>query len=163
MKLKNELNDMQYKAAVHEEGPILILAGAGSGKTRVLTYRIAHLVENCFVSPRNILAITFTNKAAKEMSERVANLLGGELSGMWISTFHSACGRILRRDAERLGFTSSFIIYDESEVQSVIKDCMKKLEIDEKRFPVKSIRSVISKAKDEMYTPDDYLKTVDAS
>lgn len=161
MELKNLLNDMQYKAAVHENGPLLILAGAGSGKTRVLTHRIAHLVENCFVEPYNIIAITFTNKAAREMAERVTDLLGGDIRGMWISTFHSACGRILRRDGERIGFTSNFIIYDESESLTVIKDCMKKLDIDEKRIPAKSIKSIISKAKDQILSPDDYEKSID--
>ena len=161
MELKSLLNDRQYEAAVHENGPLLILAGAGSGKTRVLTHRIAHLVENCFVEPYNIIAITFTNKAAKEMAERVTNLLGGDIRGMWISTFHAACGRILRRDGERIGFTSNFIIYDESEALTVIKDCMKKMNIEEKRIPAKAIKGIISKAKDQVLSPDDYSKTID--
>ena len=161
MELKSLLNDKQYEAAVHENGPLLILAGAGSGKTRVLTHRIVHLVENCFVEPYNIIAITFTNKAAKEMAERVTNLLGGDIRGMWISTFHAACGRILRRDGDRIGFTSNFIIYDESESLTVIKDCMKKLDIDEKRIPAKTIKGIISKAKDQVLSPSDYEKTID--
>lgn len=161
MELKSLLNDKQYEAAVHENGPLLILAGAGSGKTRVLTHRIAHLVENCFVDPYNIIAITFTNKAAKEMAERVTDILGGDIRNMWISTFHSACGRILRRHGDRIGFTSNFIIYDESESLTVIKDCMKKLDIDEKRIPAKTIKGIISKTKDQVLSPDEYCSTID--
>ncbi len=161
MDFKNELNREQYIAATHVQGPLLILAGAGSGKTRVITYRIAHLIENCGISPYNILAITFTNKAAREMGERAESLLNGNIAGLWINTFHAACGKILRRHAELIGFTKNFIIYDESEVNTILKDCLKKLNVDEKRLPVKGLRSIISKAKDEMLSPEKFAKTLE--
>ncbi|NLN04902.1 MAG: UvrD-helicase domain-containing protein [Clostridiaceae bacterium] len=160
MDLKKELNNEQYLAATHVEGPLLILAGAGSGKTRVITYRIAHLIKNCGVSPYNILAITFTNKAAREMAERASFLLGEEnLYGIWINTFHAACGKILRRYADRIGFSSNFIIYDESEVQVVLKECLRRLNIDEKYLDARAVRNYISRAKDEMISWKDFTKT----
>lgn len=160
MLLQNELNPQQYEAAVHMNGPLLILAGAGSGKTRVLTYRIAHLVGECGVMPYQILAITFTNKAAREMHDRTEHLLNGHIEGMWLCTFHSAAGRILRQNAELLGYTSNFTIYDENESLQVIKDCQRRLNIDEKRMPAKTIKAVISKAKDEMMSPEAYAASV---
>ena len=160
MNLQQQLNDQQYLAATHQDGPLLVLAGAGSGKTRVLTYRIAYLVEECGIAPRNILAITFTNKAAREMQERTYELLAGNTGGMWIQTFHAACGRILRSYADLIGFTKNFIIYDDSEAMTVIKDCQKRLNIDEKRISAKAIRAAIAKAKDEMLAPEQYKDSV---
>ncbi|MEX1249222.1 MAG: DNA helicase PcrA, partial [Acidimicrobiia bacterium] len=132
------------------EGPVLVVAGAGSGKTRVLTYRIAHLVRDHNVAPAAILAITFTNKAADEMRERVARLVGGAVHSMWVSTFHSACVRILRREATRLGYKSGFSIYDEADALRLIKIVSKDLDLDPKRFPPKQIKAAISKAKNEL-------------
>ncbi len=163
MDFQNELNEQQYLAVTHQEGPLLILAGAGSGKTRVLTYRIAYLIEECGVPPRHILAITFTNKAAREMRERAGRIMDGYTAGMWIQTFHAACGRILRAHAEAIGFTSSFIVYDEAEVMTVIKDCMKRLNVDEKRIPPKTMRAVISQAKDDMLSPEEYKNSVEVT
>lgn len=161
MDYKNELNDRQYEAVVSTEGPVLVLAGAGSGKTRVLTYRIAYLVGECGVAPHNIMAITFTNKAAREMRERTERLLNGNVSGMWLNTFHSACGKILRANAERIGFTSNFVIYDDSEATAVIKDCQRRLNIDDKRLSHGTIKAVISKQKDEMITPEQFTDMSD--
>ena len=161
MDYKNELNDRQYEAVVSTEGPVLILAGAGSGKTRVLTYRIAYLVGECGVSPYNIMAITFTNKAAREMQERTERLLNGNINGMWLNTFHAACGKILRAHAERIGFTKNFVIYDDSEATAVIKDCQRRLNIDDKRLTHGTIKAVISKQKDEMISPEQYADMSD--
>lgn len=154
--MQEELNPMQFKAATTSEGPLLVLAGAGSGKTRTLTYRIAYLVDCCGINPANILAITFTNKAAGEMRTRTEELLNGNTSGMWIYTFHAACGRILRRFADRLGFTGEYTIYDDSESLTVVKNVQKLLNIDDKRIPYKKIRAVISGAKDRMETPEEF-------
>ncbi|MGV8148765.1 MAG: UvrD-helicase domain-containing protein, partial [Alkaliphilus sp.] len=131
MKL-NHLNEMQKQAVIHTEGPLLILAGAGSGKTRVLTHRIAYLVEEKDINPYEILAITFTNKAAKEMRERVETLIGGHLRGMWISTFHSACVRILRNDIDKIGYAKNFVIYDTSDQLVVMKEVLKQLDYNDK-------------------------------
>ena len=161
MDYKNELNDRQYEAVVSTEGPVLILAGAGSGKTRVLTYRIAYLVGECGVSPYNIMAITFTNKAAREMQERTERLLSGNINGMWLNTFHAACGKILRAHAERIGFTKNFVIYDDSEATAVIKDCQRRLNIDDKRLTHGTIKAVISKQKDEMISPEQFADMSD--
>ncbi len=159
MDFKKELNEEQYMAATHKDGPLLILAGAGSGKTRVLIYRIAYLVEECGVAPASILAITFTNKAAKEMLHRAEKMLNGDLHGMWISTFHSACGRILRACGEETGYGNNFTIYDDGESSTVIKNCLKTLEIDEKQLPVKLARSIISDCKNKMISPEEYART----
>ncbi|MGE5654234.1 MAG: DNA helicase PcrA, partial [Bacillota bacterium] len=140
---------------LHHEGPLLILAGAGSGKTRVLTHRIAHLLENG-VSPDEILAITFTNKAAAEMKERVASLVGGRSRAMWVSTFHSACVRILRRDIERLGYAKSFTILDDSDCQSVVKACLRELNIDDKQYTPGAVLGCISKAKNQLLSPAQF-------
>ena len=150
------LNREQRKAAETLDGPVLILAGAGSGKTRALTYRIANLIDHG-VAPWHILAITFTNKAAKEMRERVSALVGEDGEDVWVSTFHSMCARILRRDIEKLGFASSFTIYDTDDSLRVIKDCLKSLEMDDKQFPPRSILGYISRAKDAMQLGADYL------
>ncbi len=145
-----ELNPVQREAVATTEGPVLVVAGAGSGKTRVLTYRIAHLIRDLGVSPSAILAITFTNKAANEMKERVARLVGGAVKTMWVSTFHSACVRILRREAPRLGYRSSFTIYDAQDSLRAITLAVKDLNLDVKRFPPRSIRATISNAKNEL-------------
>lgn len=148
------LNDMQKRAVKHTEGPLLIIAGAGSGKTRVLTHRIAYLIEECCVSPYNILAITFTNKAAKEMKERVDSIVDCG-SQVWVSTFHSTCVRILRRFIDRIGYDTNFTIYDADDQKSVIKEICKKLNIDTKMMKERAILSAISSAKNEMVTPDE--------
>ena len=157
--LFDELNPVQREAVAATEGPVLIVAGAGSGKTRVLTYRIAHLVRDLGVHPSAILAITFTNKAASEMRERVASLVGGAVRNMWVSTFHSACVRILRREAPRLGYRSSFTIYDAQDSLRAITMAIKDLDLDVKRFPPRSIRATISTAKSELI---DYESFQDA-
>ena len=145
-----DLNPTQREAVAATEGPVLVVAGAGSGKTRVLTYRIAHLVRDLGVSPQSILAITFTNKAAGEMKERVGSLVGRMVRGMWVSTFHSACVRILRREAPRLGYRSSFSIYDDIDARRLVEFCVRDLDLDPKRFPPRQIRSAISRAKNEL-------------
>jgi len=152
----SQLNEAQARAVLTTEGPLLVLAGAGSGKTRVLTYRIAHIVEDLGVPPWEVLAITFTNKAAAEMRERLGALLPGGVRGMWVSTFHAMCVRILRMDAERLGFTSSFVIYDDDDSKRLIKEVYGALQIDPKRFPINAMRSRISAAKNELILPGDY-------
>jgi len=161
MDYKNELNDKQYEAVTATEGPVLVLAGAGSGKTRVLTYRIAYLVGECGIPPYNIMAITFTNKAAREMYERTERLLNGNISGMWLNTFHAACGKILRANADRIGFTKNFVIYDDAETTALIKDCQRRLNIDDKRIPHGKIKAVISKAKDELISPENFADLTD--
>ncbi len=145
-----DLNSTQREAVAATEGPVLVVAGAGSGKTRVLTYRIAHLISDHRVSPGAILAITFTNKAANEMKERVGSLVGGMVRSMWVSTFHSACVRILRREATRLGYRSGFSIYDDADSLRLIRMVIKDLDLDTKRFPEKAMKGVISKAKNEL-------------
>lgn len=153
------LNDKQMEAALQTEGPLLVLAGAGSGKTSTMTRRIAHLIKGIGVSPYNILAVTFTNKAANEMKERVESLLNGPVN-MWIMTFHAACLRILRRHADALGYTSSFVVYDPVDQKALIKNIMKEHQIDEKKFPIPMILSAISKAKEEEITAYDYKRMI---
>ena len=150
------LNDQQREAVLCTEGPLLVLAGAGSGKTRVLTYRIAHLVDDLGIAPWQILAITFTNKAANEMRERLGRLVGGRARGMWVSTFHSMCVRILRADADILGFTRNFTIYDDADSKRLVKEIMAELDIDSKRFPINTIRNRISQAKNELIVERDF-------
>ena len=150
------LNPPQREAVVHGEGPLLILAGAGSGKTRVLTHRIAHLVGTGQARPGEILAITFTNKAAKEMRDRVAALVGGRARAMWVMTFHSACARMLRSDAEKLGYTRSFTIYDEQDSLRLVKNCVEELDVDPKRFAPRGIRRQISDAKNGLLDAEAY-------
>jgi len=149
-RLLAELNEPQREAVRHGEGPLLVLAGAGSGKTRVLTHRIAYLLATGAARPGEILAITFTNKAAKEMRERVEALVGRTARAMWVTTFHSACARMLRADAERLGYSRSFTIYDESDSLRMLKRCMDELHVDPKRYPPRSIRSQVSGAKNQL-------------
>ena len=148
------LNEPQREAVLCTEGPLLVFAGAGSGKTRVLTHRIAHLVVDLGVAPWQIMAITFTNKAAAEMRERLGQLMGGYVRGMWVSTFHSMCVRILRSDCERLGFAPGFTIYDDSDSKSLVKRIIAELNIDPKRYPESMVRNRISKAKNELVTPE---------
>ena len=152
------LNDKQLEACCHTDGPLLILAGAGSGKTRVITHRIAYLIEEIGVNPYNILAITFTNKAAKEMRERVDNLVGFGSESIWVSTFHSMCVRILRKHIDKLGGTKDFTIYDTDEQKVVIKEVLKYLTLDPKLYPERAMLAAISKAKEEYMSPDDYEK-----
>ena len=150
------LNPPQREAVQHTEGPLLILAGAGSGKTRVLTHRIAYLIEEKGVNPWNILAITFTNKAAGEMRERVDKIVGFGAESIWVSTFHSTCVRILRRYIDRLGYDNSFTIYDTDDQKTLMKDICKYLQIDTKVFKERNLLSAISSAKNEMITPEEY-------
>ena len=153
-------NPEQEKAILHNEGPLLILAGAGSGKTRVLTYRIAHLITDCDVNPYNIMAITFTNKAAKEMRERIDKIVGDGSEYIWVSTFHSTCVRILRKFISTIGYNSDFTIYDTADQKSLISDIIKILGIDPKRYKERDFMNVISHCKDELITPEEYAKSV---
>ena len=150
------LNDRQKEAVLATEGPCLVIAGAGSGKTKVLTHKIAYLMKEKYIKPWNILAITFTNKAANEMKERVEKLVGEAAKDMWIGTFHSICVRILRKYIDRLGFEHSFLIFDTSDQRTLIKECMKTLKIDDKMFTDRSVLSEISNAKNEMLEPKAY-------
>ena len=150
------LNDKQYEAVVNTEGPCLVIAGAGSGKTEVLTHKIAYLIGEKQVKPWNILAITFTNKAANEMKERISNLVGDVAADIWMGTFHSICVRILRRFIDRIGFDSSFIIFDTSDQRTLVKACIKSIGLDDKMFTDRSVLSEISNAKNEMLEPEQY-------
>lgn len=152
----DSLNPMQQEAVYHTEGPVLILAGAGSGKTRVLTHRIAWMIEEKGVNPWNIMAITFTNKAAQEMRERVDKLVGYGSESIWVSTFHSSCVRILRRYIDRLGYDNHFTIYDTDDQKTVIKDICKRLNIDTKQFKERALMAAISSAKDELVSPEEF-------
>jgi DNA helicase-2/ATP-dependent DNA helicase PcrA len=156
MSLLNDLNPVQQKAVLETEGPLLVFAGAGSGKTRVLTYRIAYLIQEKGVKPWNIFAVTFTNKAADEMRERVDKLLGTSARGAWISTFHSACARILRQHIEHLGFKRNFVIYDDQDQERHLKTIMKELNLDFKMFPPRAIQSGLEQLKNGGVTPDQY-------
>ena len=151
------LNREQQEAVLHVDGPLLILAGAGSGKTRVLSYRIAHLIDECGVNPWNILAITFTNKAAGEMRERVDKIVGYGSESIWVSTFHSTCVRILRRYIDRLGYDTNFTIYDTEDQKTVMKSVCQKLQLDSKLYKERMLLNVISHAKDEYISPNEFL------
>jgi ATP-dependent DNA helicase UvrD/PcrA len=155
-----DLNPPQREAVLATEGPLLVIAGAGSGKTRVLTYRVAHLINAVGAKPNEILAITFTNKAAGEMRERLQRLLGASGRGLWILTFHAACGRILRREAQRLGYRSNFTIYDQADQVRLVKQCLEELERDPKRFTPRGIHNQISTAKNQLVSPDEYAQRV---
>ena len=155
-----ELNEAQRDAVLSTEGPLLVVAGAGSGKTRVLTYRVAHLIRACGVKPHEILAITFTNRAAGEMRSRLISLLGPVAERAWIMTFHAACGRILRSEIQRLGYRSSFTIYDQADQVRLATICLKELERDPKRFPPRGIHSQISNAKNALVGPEEYMARV---
>jgi DNA helicase II / ATP-dependent DNA helicase PcrA len=158
-RLLNGMNPQQRDAVKATDGPLLIMAGAGSGKTRVLTHRIAYLMVEKGVNPYNILAITFTNKAAREMKDRIGNILGGAAEDIWISTFHSMCVRILRRDIDRIGINRNFTILDPTDQKSVIKAVLKEKNIDPKKFDPRSILGSISSAKNELITPEEFSKT----
>src|SRR5450759_1401039 len=157
------LNPQQREAVLHHGGPLLIVAGAGSGKTRVLAHRIAYLLATGRAHPGEILAITFTNKAAAEMRERVATLVGPSARRMWVSTFHSACVRILRREAATLGLRSSFSIYDSADSQRLLTLVARELDLDAKKFPAKALAGRISTLKDELVDPETYARTSGAS
>ncbi len=156
------LNPPQREAVLHDEGPLLILAGAGSGKTRVLTHRVARLIDSG-VPAWAILAITFTNKAAREMKNRIESLCGGGADDAWIMTFHACCARMLRRDIEKLGYTSSFSIFDDEDQNRLIKTILAEMNLSEKNFPPRDIRAAISDAKNQLMTPEEYKKAVGAS
>lgn len=155
-KLLNGLNKPQQEAVRHTDGPLLIMAGAGSGKTRVLTHRIAYLLDEKEISPRSVLAITFTNKAAREMKERISRLVGPEADQIWVSTFHSMCVRILRRDIDRIGYSRSFSILDSGDQLTVIKNILKEKNIDPKKFEPRAMLNAISTAKNSLITPEGY-------
>jgi DNA helicase-2/ATP-dependent DNA helicase PcrA len=156
----SDLNPAQREAVLTTEGPVLVVAGAGSGKTRVLTHRVGHLIRFCGVKPNEILAITFTNKAAGEMRERLELMLGRTARAIWILTFHAACGRMLRREAERLGYRSNFSIYDQADQVRVVKACLEELGRDPKRFTPRGIHVQISNAKNQLVGPDEYMSRV---
>lgn len=156
MDILKDLNPVQRDAVTYTEGPLLILAGAGSGKTRVLTYRVAYLIEEKKVSPYNILAITFTNKAADEMKERIIKLIGKDAQKVWISTFHSACARILREEIKALGYRKNFVVYDDKDSYRLVSDCLKELNIDSKQYAPSAILNQISLSKNELKDYEDY-------
>ena len=158
----DSLNPAQREAVLTTEGPLLVLAGAGSGKTRVLTFRIAHMLGDLGVKPWQVLAITFTNKAAAEMRERLAALIPNGTRGMWVCTFHAMCVRMLREDADLLGYTGQFTIYDDDDSKRMVRDIMQALGIEQKQFPINMIRSKISSAKNAMIGPEDMLKSADS-
>ena len=158
MSIYDTLNEQQKKGVFTTQGPVLLLAGAGSGKTRVLTHRIAYLIDELGVNPWNIMAITFTNKAAGEMKERVEKLVGMGSDSIWVTTFHSTCLRILHRYGDRLGYENNFTVYDTDDQKSVMKEICKRLQIDPKKLKERSILSAISAAKDELITPEEYEK-----
>ena len=155
-----DLNEAQRRAVTTTEGPVLVIAGAGSGKTRVLTYRVAHLLATQGVEPNELLAITFTNKAAQEMRDRIEGAIGPRARAIWILTFHATCGRILRREAERLGYRSNFTIYDSADQIRLVKDCLTELDRDPKRFTPRGIHTQISNAKNALIGPDEYAGRV---
>ena len=151
------LNPPQREAVLAGDGPLLILAGAGSGKTRVLTHRVARLIDDgC--APWSILAITFTNKAASEMKDRIRALVGPQADDVWISTFHACCARILRRDIEKIGYQKGFAIYDADDSQTLVKNIIKQMNLNDRMYPPREIRSIISDAKNRLLTPGDWLK-----
>src|SRR5436190_14980999 len=158
--LLSGLNGPQREAVTHGDGPLLILASAGSGKTRVLTHRIAYLIATDAAKPNEILAITFTNKAAGEMRDRAELLVGRQVRAMWVMTFHSACARMLRSHADRLGYTRQFTIYDQADSRRLVKRCLDELGIDPKRFTPAAIQSQISDAKNKLRDADAYARMV---
>lgn len=163
MSLLDNMNPMQREAILNTKGPSLILAGAGSGKTRVLTHKIAYLIKEEGISPYNILALTFTNKAAQEMKHRIEKLVDVDVKSMWTGTFHSICVRMLRRYIDRIGYDSSFVIFDTQDQKTVVKDCIKELELNDKIFDVNSMLYFISGQKDRLVKPEDFLKSNEAA
>jgi DNA helicase-2/ATP-dependent DNA helicase PcrA len=156
MNLLSNLNPQQQQAVMAGLGPVLVLAGPGSGKTRVLTQRVAYLIGSMGVWPNQIIAVTFTNKAAREMESRVINLLGDQVHGLTLGTFHAICARILRREAENLPFTSNFVIFDADDQISLVKRAIQDLNLDEKRYRPPGVQDAISNAKNELILPDDF-------
>ena len=157
--LLHSLNPVQREAVLHTEGPLLIFAGAGSGKTRVLTHRIAYLVLHQQVRPRNILAVTFTNKAAREMRERVEKLLGeGSAKEMWVGTFHSTCARLLRENGASIGLERDFVVYDDDDQMTLMKECLHQLNLDDRQYAPRAVLSLISRAKEKLILPEDFSK-----
>ena len=156
MSIYDTLNEQQKQGVFTTKGPVLLLAGAGSGKTRVLTHRIAYLIEEIGVNPWNILAITFTNKAAGEMRNRVDDIVGYGAESIWVSTFHSTCVRILRRYIDRIGYDTNFTIYDTDDQKTVMKEVCKKLQIDTKMLKERTLMGAVSSAKDELISPMQY-------
>ena len=156
MGIYDTLNTQQKKAVLQTDGPVLILAGAGSGKTRVLTHRVAYLIDECNVNPWNIMAITFTNKAAGEMRERVDKIVGFGAESIWVSTFHSSCVRILRRYADRLGYDNNFTIYDTDDSKSLMKDICKRFQLETTQLKLRNIMGSISRCKDNLVSPEEY-------
>src|SRR5215208_998625 len=161
MDFLEKLNPEQREAVLHRDGPVLILAGAGSGKTRVITYRIAYLIGDGHAEPGEVLAVTFTNKAAQEMRERVEALIGAASRSVWLSTFHSLCARLLRREAPKIGLSRDFVIYDSSDQVAVVKQAERELGIDDKFVPPRAALSRISQAKNRMEGPDSLRGTFD--
>lgn len=153
----DRLNENQLKAVQKTEGPLLVLAGAGSGKTTVLASRVAYIMQNTYTQPWQILAITFTNKAAQEMRDRIEKYVGEDVKEMWIGTFHSVCVRILRTCIDRIGYTNEFVIYDSDDSRTLIKDCIKELGLDDKEYPPRSVQSIISRAKNDMTSPEEFM------
>lgn len=158
MNILENMNPQQAEAVQYTDGPLLILAGAGSGKTRVLTHRIAYLIEEKHVAPYHIMAITFTNKAAQEMRERVDQIVDFGSESIWVSTFHSSCVRILRRFIDRIGYENNFTIYDSDDQKTLMKSVVKKMQLDPKMYKERALLSAISSAKNEMITPDQFEK-----
>ena len=154
----NNLNESQLKATLHTDGPMIVIAGAGSGKTRVLTYKIAHLMTKG-VDPFNILALTFTNKAAREMKERIAGIVGEEAKNLWMGTFHSVFAKILRIEAEKIGYSSNFTIYDTEDSQKLVSSVIKELNLDKEIYKYKNIYSRISSLKNSLITPTIYRQS----
>ena len=150
------LNPAQREAVRNTDGPILVVAGAGSGKTRVLTYRIAYLMSECGVSPHNILAVTFTNKAANQMRERIVNLVGPESRKIWAGTFHSICSRILRAHGDAIGLSRDFTIFDTGDQSAVINECVEQMGLSEKKYQPRPVLSIISSAKEKLVTPEEF-------
>ena len=157
MEILKGLNNQQLQAVTHTEGPLLVLAGAGSGKTRVLTHRIAYLIEEKLERSWNILAFTFTNKAAREMKARMEKLIGPEANNIWVGTFHAICVRILRREIDRIDYDKSFVIYDSDDQKTLIKTCLNQLNINDKNYPPQSVLNEISRAKDELIDAQTYM------
>ena len=156
-KILKDLNPVQREAVQHIDGPLLIFAGAGSGKTRALTYRIAYLIGHHGVDPRSILAVTFTNKAAREMKERIGGLIGARtLAHMWVGTFHATCARVLREKGDKIGLDRDFVIYDEDDQIKLVRECLEELDLDERENNPRQIVHGISRAKEQMVLPEDY-------